>query len=137
MLHDSSLPFYISPDCSGFFFDLQIICALLMASSLLRYRSLQKIRSLCTSTACGATFSTSCQQPRAWLFSNLLMQGPYHSQPCQSSFPHHQINQEPAMSVHHHQDSHLHLQPHHQLCHLTSCRLSLSTCTSTQGDKSP
>ena len=29
------------------------------------------------------------------LFSNLLMQGPCHRPPCRSSFPHHQINQEP------------------------------------------
>ena len=50
------------------FFVLQWTCALSMASSLLQYQSLPNIRSLCTSTACGATFSTSCQLPRAWAF---------------------------------------------------------------------
>lgn len=47
------------------FLVVQRTCALSMASSRLRYQSLLKIKSLCTSTPSGATFSTSCHQPRA------------------------------------------------------------------------
>ena len=61
----------------------------------------------CSTNHCWRSGACALQQPVvppfqrhvSWqgheLFSNLLMQGPCHRPPCRSSFPHHQINQEP------------------------------------------
>jgi hypothetical protein len=101
--------FYVCPDCSDFAVS-QRTRALSMAASLLRYQSLPMIKSLCISTDGGATFSTSVCQGHD-LFSNLPIKEHDRRLPCLSSFPRHQLDQEPANSVHHHQDRRLHLQP--------------------------